>query len=142
MSTGALFHDEMSETTGVVCPFCNIGASAHPMVAFSGFCENHAPPPLGDVRSIVPPHHRTHQNGQQSGYMLHRRFVCCHPGGRRGNTERVVAQWRHPVASGEALVMLHWEMRSVCWHRCTAMAIEVARNGGAFVCRHRLFRLL
>jgi len=55
--------------------------------------------------------------------------------------ERVVAQWRRPVASGEALVMLHWEMCSV-WHRRTAMAIEMARNGGAFVRRHPLFRLL
>jgi hypothetical protein len=45
------------------------------------------------------------------------------------------------VASGEALVMLHWEMRSVL-HRRTAMAIEMARNGGTFVCRRRLFRLL
>jgi hypothetical protein len=31
-------------------------------------------------------------------------FACC-PGGRWGNTERVVAQCRHPVASGVALDM-------------------------------------
>ena len=105
------------------------------MVAFSGFCESHEPPPLGNVRGIVLPHCHGHQNGQQSGYMLHRHFVCCRPGGRRGNTERVVAQWWRPVASGEALVMLHWAMHSV-WHRRTAMAIEMARDGGAFV-RHR-----
>jgi len=73
--------------------------------------------------------------------MLHRRFVCCCPGGRRGNTERVVTQWRHPVASGEALDMLHREMHSA-WHRRTAMTIEMAHNGGAFVRRRRLFRLL
>jgi hypothetical protein len=36
------------------------------------------------------------------------------------------------VASLEALVMLHQEMRSVS-HRRTAMAIEMARDGGAFV---------
>jgi len=39
------------------------------------------------------------------------------------------------VASGEALVMLHWAMRSIL-HRRTTMAIDFARNGGAFV-RHR-----
>jgi len=36
------------------------------------------------------------------------------------------------VASGEALVMLHWEMRFIS-HQRTAMAIEMARDGGAFV---------
>jgi len=77
------------------------------MVAFSGFYESHESPPSGDAHGIIPPHRHGHRNGQQSWYMLHRRFVCCHPGGRRGNTERVVAQWRRPVASGEALVMLH-----------------------------------
>jgi len=111
------------------------------MVAFSCFCESHDPPPSGDARSFVPPHRHGHRNGQQSGSMLHCRFVCCPPGGRRGNTERVVAQWRRPVASGEALVMLHREMRSV-WHRRTAMAIEMAHDRGAFVRHCRLFQLL
>ncbi len=40
-------------------------------------------------------------------------FVCCCPGGRWGNTEQVVAQWRHPVASGVALNMPNQEMPSV-----------------------------
>jgi hypothetical protein len=111
------------------------------MVAFSGFNESHEPPPSGDARGIVPPHRHGHRNGQQSGYMLHRRFVCCCTGGRRGNMDQVVAQWRCPVASGEALVMLDQSMCSV-WHRRTAMAIEMARDGGAFVRRRRLFRLL
>jgi len=67
----------------------------------------------------------------------------CFPGGRRGNTEQVVARWQHPVASGEALIMLHWAMRSIL-HRRTAMAIKIARdggafNGGAFVRSRRLF---
>jgi hypothetical protein len=111
------------------------------MVAFSGFCESHVLPPLGDACGIVPQHRHGHQNGQQeSGYMLRCHFICCCPGGRRDNTEQVVAQWRHPVASDKALVMLHREMRSV-WHRRTAMAIEMARDGAAFV-RRRLFRLL
>ena len=58
-----------------------------------------------------------------------------------GDMERVVARWRRPVASGEALVMLHWAMRSVL-HRRTAMTIQMARNGGAFVRHCCLFRLL
>jgi len=76
--------------------------------------------------------------------MLHHRCAdSCRPGGRRGDTERVVTRWWHTVASGEALVMvmLHREMRSVS-HRRTAMAIEMARDGGAFVRCRRQFRLL
>ena len=111
------------------------------MAAFSGFYESHKPPTFGNVRSIVPPHRNDHQNCQQSGYILHCCFVDCRPGGHRGDTEQVVAQWRRSVASGEALVMLHRAMRSVL-HRRTAMAIEIAHNGGAFVRRRRLFRLL
>jgi hypothetical protein len=63
------------------------------------------------------------------------------PGCRRGNTERVIARWGRPVASSEALVMLHRAMRSVL-HRRTAMSIEMAHDGGEFVRRCRLFRLL
>jgi hypothetical protein len=53
-------------------------------------------------------------------------FACC-PGGW-GNTEQVVAQWWHPVASGVALDMLHWAMCFVL-HQQTAMAIKMANNG-------------
>ena len=104
------------------------------MAAFSGFYESHEPPPSGDARGIVPAHRDGHRNGQKSGYILHNRCVDCRPGGRRGNTERVLAQWRRSVASDEALVMLHRAMRSVS-HWRTAMAIEMARGGGTFVCR-------
>jgi hypothetical protein len=109
-----------------VCPIDAIGASACPMVAFSGFYESHEPPPLpsGDAR-IVLPHRDGHRSGQQSGYMLHYCCVDCHPGGCRGDTERVVAQWRRPVASSEALVMLHQAMHSVL-HWRTTMAIKMA----------------
>jgi hypothetical protein len=69
---------------------------------------------------------------------LHYCCVDCRPGGRRGDTEQVVVRWRRSVASGEALVMLHWAMRSVS-HRRTAMAIKMARDGGTFVRRRRLF---
>ena len=119
-----------------------IGASARPMAAFSGIYESHEPPPSGDAHGIVPAHCNCHQNGQQSGHILHLRFVCCRSGGRRGNTERVVTWWQrqHPVASGVALDMLHREMKHVSLQRLT-MAIKMARNGGAFVRRRHLFRL-
>ena len=119
----------------------NIRASAQPMVSFSGFYESHKIPPSSDARSIVLPHHNGHWNGQQSGYMLHYCCVDCHPCGCRGDMEQVVARWQHPVAFGEALVMLHWAMRSIL-RRHTAMAIKIACNGGAFFCRYRLFWLL
>ena len=105
------------------------------MVAFSGFYESHEPPPLVDVRGIVSVHCDGHQNSQQSGFILHHRTVCCRPGGRRGDTERVGARWRCLVASIKALDLLHREMCAVL-HHCTAMAIKIASDGGAFV-RHR-----
>jgi hypothetical protein len=55
-------------------------------------------------------------------------FVCCCPGGRWGDTERVVARWQRPVASGVALDMLHWVI--FLSRRQTAMAIEMANDGG------------
>ena len=67
--------------------------------------------------------------------------VDCVPGGRRGNTEQVVARWQSLVAFMKALDLLHRAMCSV-FHRRTAMAIEMARDGGAFIRRRRLFRLL
>ncbi len=43
-------------------------------------------------------------------------FAGC-PGGRWGDTERVVARCRRPVASGVALDMPHWAMPSVLLRR-------------------------
>ena len=86
------------------------------MVAFIGFYESYGPTPLGAARGIVPAHRHCHQNGQQSGHILHRRFVFCHPGGRRGDTEQVVAQWWRLVAFMKALDLLHWGMLAVLHH--------------------------
>ena len=113
----------------LACPFDNNGASARPMVVFSGFYESHEPPPSGDARARVPLHRDGHQNGQQRGYILHCCFVDCRHGGRRGNTEQVVAQWQHPVASDVALGMLHWAMpRALLQH--LRMTIKMACYGG------------
>jgi hypothetical protein len=46
--------------------------------------------------------------------------------------EQVLAQWLHPVASSEALDLLHWAMRTVLYHR-TAMAIKTASFVPLFV---------
>jgi hypothetical protein len=51
-------------------------------------------------------------------------FGCC-PGGHWGDTERVVARCRRPVASKVALDMLHRAMLSVLL-RCSAVAIKTA----------------
>ena len=103
------------------CPIDAIGASACSMVALSGFYESRKPPPLGEARSIVPPHRDGHQNGQQSGYMLQYRCVDCCPGGCRGDTERVITRWQRPVASCEALspghVVLGDALRIASAHR-------------------------
>ena len=105
------------------------------MVAFSGFYESHKPPPSGDARGMVPPHRFGHQKGQQRGYILHRRFVDCFHGGRRGDTEQVVARWQRPVTSGGALDMLHRVMPRALLQRLR-VTIKMACNGGRFArCR-------
>jgi hypothetical protein len=116
------------------------------MMEFSGFYESHEPSTSGNARGIVPPHCDGHQNGKQSGYISHHCCVDCCPGGRLGDMEhQVIARWRRPVASGEALlwwrpvasdealVMLHRVMCSISQRR-TAMAMKMACEG-----HHRLF---
>jgi len=68
----------------------------------------------------------------------HRCFVCCRPGGRRGDTKRVVTQWQRPVASSVALDMMHWAMPHILLQRL-CIVIKMSSNIGAFVHRRRLF---
>ena len=113
------------------------------MVAFSGFYESHELPPSGNARDstaasrwpLKRPTKRVHF------CIVVVLIVALAAGGAIGDTEQAVAGWRHSVASGEALVMLHRAMRSVS-HRCTAMAIKMAHGGGTCVRRRHLFRLL
>jgi hypothetical protein len=44
----------------------------------------------------------------------------------------ILARWRHPVASSEALDLLHWAMHAVTYQRI-AMAIKTATLLGVFV---------
>jgi hypothetical protein len=76
----------------------------------------------------------------KAGPIFHRCFVCCHPGGCRGNTEQVVNRWRHLVASGVALDMPDRATLSVLLQP-TRMAMETAYDGGAFVFCRCLFCL-
>ncbi len=57
-------------------------------------------------------------------------YACC-PGSRWGNTEQVVAQCQHPVASVVALNMPHRAMPAVSLRRIRK-AFKIGRNGGAF----------
>ena len=105
------------------------------MVAFSGFYEMKATNLLQQAMRAV-----FYCRIATAIEMASKGCVDCVPGGRRGDTERVVAGWRSLVAFMKALDLLHRLMRSV-WHRRTAMAIEMTRDGGAFVRRRGLFRL-
>ena len=71
------------------------------------------------------------------GVLFDCHFVDCCPGGRRGNTERVVAQWQLPGASSVALDLLHRAMSCALLQRAR-MAIKMACYGGTFV-RHCQF---
>jgi hypothetical protein len=48
-----------------------------------------------------------------------------------GKKMQALARWQHPVASSEALDVLHWVMRPAL-HRRIRMVIEVASNLPAF----------
>jgi hypothetical protein len=53
-------------------------------------------------------------------------------GGRRGDTAQALARWRHPVASSEALDVLHWAMCPASYRR-VCMAIEIASDLPSFL---------
>jgi hypothetical protein len=54
----------------------------------------------------------------------------------QGDTAQALAQWRHPVASSEALDVLYQAMRPASY-RCIAMAIEIAIDLPAIFCCRR-----
>ncbi len=96
------------------------------LVTIYGYCSMFNPPHIWacDVATFL-------------GVFVHCCLFACCSGGRWGNTEQVVAQCWHPVASGVALDMPHRTMPSVLLRR-TAVAIKMAGGGGAFV-RHLRF---
>jgi len=52
-------------------------------------------------------------------------------GGCRGNAMQALARWWHPLASSEALFVLHRAMRHTS-HRCIRMVVEIVINSPAF----------
>jgi hypothetical protein len=72
------------------------------------------------------------------GVFIHCCLVECHPGIHWSDTEQVVARWQRPMASNMALDILHRAMPHELL-QYLRMAIKMACNGGAFVCRRRLF---
>jgi hypothetical protein len=52
-------------------------------------------------------------------------------GGRQGDTAQALARWRHPLASSEALDVLHQAMRPALY-RCITMTIEIVIDLPAF----------
>jgi len=53
-------------------------------------------------------------------------------GSRRGDAMRALTQWRHPLASSEALDVLHRAMRPASYC-CIAMAIKIVVDLPAFL---------
>ena len=117
-----------------MCLIDAIGASTRSIVAFCGFYESHC----AQYSTVAPP-----QPSKWSAKWVHFALLFCllyHLGGRRADTERVVARRRRLVSFMKALDLLHWAMGAVLHHR-TAMSIEMASNGGTFVHCRRLFCL-
>jgi hypothetical protein len=63
-------------------------------------------------------------------FFFFNKFV--HHSGRRGDTLQALARWWHPVASSEALNVLHQAMHPASY-RCIAMAFEIASDSPAFL---------
>jgi hypothetical protein len=53
-------------------------------------------------------------------------------GSHRSNAMQALTRWQHPLASSEALDVLHREMRPASY-RCIAMAIEIVVDLPAFL---------
>ncbi len=111
-----------------------IACNTRLVASTSGFhCSPAGPPLSGNARGIVPAHHHGHQNGQQVWCFLCCFFLACGPVVRRDDTERILARWRRPVASSEALDPLHRAMYAAL-HRGIIAAVKTSRNGGVLFC--------
>ena len=87
-----------------------IGCNTRLVAVTSGFRSSPGPPLLGDTYGTVSAHSHGHRNGQQTARIFPSSLFACNPGGRWGDTVRILAQWQRPVASSEALDPLHWSM--------------------------------
>ncbi len=110
-----------------------IARNTCPVASTSGPLCSPGPPLLGNVCSIVPAHHHSHQNGQQVWCSFCWFFLACNPVVRRDDTEQILARWWCPVASSEALDPLHWAMYAAL-HRCIIAAVKTSHSGGVLFC--------
>ncbi len=121
-------------------PMAYIGRHTRPEASTSGFWDSPGPPPSVDALGYVPAHRQGQRNGRQVWYFFVVFSWHSNPLSVRGNTAQILAQWRRPVASREALNPLYWWILAVL---CQRIAHETERqnvsDGGAFV-RCRRFR--
>ncbi len=104
-----------------------IGSHTRPEALTSGFRDSPGPPPSVDALGYVPAHQQGQRNGQQVWYFFV--FFSWHsnPPSVRGNTARIFARWRRPVASREALDPLYRSMSAVSCRRIS-LSVETART--------------
>ena len=95
------------------------------MEATSGFPRSPEPPPLGDALGYVPAHRQGQRNGRHVWYFFVFFLWHLNPPSVRGDTARILARWRRPVASREALDPLYRSMSAVLCQRISS-SIETA----------------
>ncbi len=116
-------------------PIASIGCNTCLMMAYSGFYQSPVPPPLGNACSIVPAHHRGHQNGQQIWSIFLSSFCLLLPWrslGRYGVSSCLMAASNGfrgspgHAALGDAVCITpahhhgHWNGQ---WQRCTCSSL-------------------
>ncbi len=75
-------------------------------------------------RQMPSPAQNSHNFWLLSSCVFHQNHINF---GRQGNMVQTLAQWQHPVASSEALDVLHWTMHPAS-HQCIPMVIKIASN--------------
>ncbi len=125
-------------------PMAYIGRHTRPEALTSGFRDSPGPPPSGDALGYVPAHRQGQQNGRQVWYFFVVFLWHSNPLSVRGNTARILAWWRRPVALREALSPLYWEISTVsCQPREPFEPGFLCRPGMFFYARlKRLAKLL
>ena len=102
-----------------------IGRNTCPMTATSGFPYSPRSPPLVDALGYVPAHRQGQRNSRQVWYFFVFFLWHSNPLSVRGNTARILARWRRPVASREALDPLYRSMSTVSCRRISS-SVEMA----------------
>jgi hypothetical protein len=104
-------------TNGKNVRWPTIGRHTCPEVSTSSFCDSPGPPPLVDALGYVPAHRQGEQNGRQVWYFFVVFLWHSTPLSVPGNTVRILARWRRPVASCEALNTLYRSISAVSCRR-------------------------